>query len=151
MPQADNHQEKVSLLSLFFLFIAIAMVPFGLGFAGNWDAAPADAIGSTSDPDFKWLIANTLLAIFGNLYAIVPLRKITRGSTANIISQVFLYFSIVLGIWSISVYPFWNKAWSSSLSFFCSFFAIGSVFISTQYTSDATTGGSLDAGKVKKE
>lgn len=127
------------------------MVPFGLGFAGNWDADPTDAVGSTSDPDFKWLIATTLLSIFGNIYAIVPLRKITRGSTANIISQVFLYLSIALGIWSICVYPFWNKAWSSSLSFFCSFFAIGSVFVSAQHTSDMATGEPADSSKVKKE
>lgn len=127
------------------------MVPFGMGFAGNLDAKPSDAVGSTSDPDFKWLIATTLLAIFGNVYAAVPLWKITRGSSANIISQVFLYFSIVLGILSIAVYPFWNKAWSSSLSFFCSFFAIGSVFISAQHTSDTASDGPADTSKVKKE
>lgn len=148
----NKQKEKVSLPSLFFLFTAMAMVPFGMGFAGYWNADPSDAIGSTSDPDFKWLIAATLLAVLGNTYAIVPLRKITRGSIANTISEVFLYSSIVLGILSISTYPFWNKAWSSSLSFFCAYFAIGSVFISAQHTSDtASTGGSTDDGKTKKE
>lgn len=62
------------------------MVPFGIGFAGNWTAEPSDAVGSASDPDFKWLIATTLLTLFGNIYAVVPLRKITRGSTANVTS-----------------------------------------------------------------
>ena len=148
---ANIDQEKAILLSLFFLFTAIAMVLFGMGFAGNWYAESADAIGSTSDPDFKWLIASTLLTIFGNIYAIVPLRKITRGSRANIISQIFLYFSMALGIFSASVYPYWNKAWSSSLSFFCSFFAIGSVFISTQHTSENALAVSQVNLKKKKE
>lgn len=139
------------MLSLFLLFMAIAMVPFGMGFAGYWNADPLDNTGSASDPDFKWLIATTLLTIFGTIYSSVPLLKITRGSTANMVSQAFLYFSMVLGISSASVYPFWNKAWSSSLSFFCNFFAIGSVFISTQHTSNTASGGSSDASKVKKE
>lgn len=64
-------RRKLALLSLFSLFTAIAMVPFGTGFACNWNAEPSDAIGSTSDPDFKWLIAATLPAIFGNIYAVV--------------------------------------------------------------------------------
>ncbi|KAK5080922.1 hypothetical protein LTR05_008238 [Lithohypha guttulata] len=129
--------EKVSLLSLFFVFVAIAMVPFGMGFAGYWTADPPEsAVGSTADPDFKWLISSTLLSIFGNVYAAVPLWKITRGSSANLASQIVLWLSIVLGVVSVSVYPLCNKAWSSSLSFFCSFFAIGSVFISTQKTSE---------------
>jgi len=151
VPATNTWQEKVSLLSLFLVFTVIAMVPFAMGFAGYWSADPSNAVGSMSDPDSKWLIASTLLAIFGNVYAAVPLWKITRGSVANIISQVFLYFSIVLGISSICVYPFWNKAWSSSLSFFCSYFAIGSVFISAQHTSDTASGGPTDASKVKKE
>ena len=127
------------------------MVLFGMGFAGNWYAEPAGAIGSTSDPDFKWLIASTLLTIFGNIYAIVPLRKINRGSRANIVSQIFLYFSMALGIFSASVYPYWNKAWSSSLSFFCSFFAIGSVFISAQHTSETAIAVSQAIFKKKNE
>ena len=127
------------------------MIPFGIGFAGYWNADASLAVGSTSDPGFKWLIANTLLTIFGNVYAIVPLMKITRGSTANKISQAFLYFSLALGVFAVSVYPFWNRAWSSSMSFFCSFFAIGSVFVSTQHTSDTASEGPKDASKVKKE
>lgn len=142
--------EKVSLLSLFIVFIALTMVPFGMGFAGYWVAEPSEAVGSTSDPDFKWLIATTLLSIFGNIYVGVPLRKLTRGSTANILSQVFLLLSIVLGIFSVSIYPFWNKAWSSSMSFFCNFFAIGSMFISSNHTSEAASSASTKALKTKK-
>lgn len=142
--------EKVSLLSLFFVFIALTMVPFGMGFAGYWVAEPSEAVGSTSDPDFKWLIATTLLSIFGNIYVGVPLRKLTRGSKANILSQVFLLLSIVLGIFSVSIYPFWNKAWSSSMSFFCNFFAIGSMFISSNHTSEAASSASAEALKTKK-
>lgn len=151
MQQTNVQQEKVSSLSLFLVFTATAMIPFSMGFAGNWNAKSEDAVGSTADPDFKWLIATNLLVVFGNTYAIVPLLKATRGSLASTISTGFLCFSVLLGIVSVAVYPFLNKAWSCSSSFFCAFFAIGSVFISARHASNTVSPGPSSKSKVKKK
>lgn len=147
----DTQQEKISSLNLFFVLSGLAVIPLILGACKYWNAPASEAIGSASDADFMNLIATTILAIFGNIYAVIPLRKITRGSTASILSYTLLYMSLTSGLVSITVYCFCNKVWPSSLAFLCGYFALGSTFASTQYVSDtALTGQKPSTGTKDK-
>lgn len=112
-----------------------------------------EAIGSSSEADFMWLIAGTLQALLGNIFAVVPLWKLTRGSWIHRLAQAFIWFSVALGVASIASYCFVNKAWSSLASLLSSFFAIGAVYFSTQHVSAQSVRGAVRevVGKAKTE
>ncbi|KAK8052484.1 hypothetical protein PG993_003869 [Apiospora rasikravindrae] len=146
--------EKVSSSMLFILFFALATIPACIGFARYWGMGnEEEAVGLSTDADFMWLIAGNLLALLGNLFAILPLFKLTRGSLRHLLTQAALWLSVALGIASIASYCFVNKCWSSLMSFFSNFFAISAVYFSTQHVGSqnlAEEKGDL-AKKMKKE
>ncbi|KAK8080908.1 hypothetical protein PG997_008726 [Apiospora hydei] len=83
---------------LFILFFALAIIPACIGFARYWGMGDEEgAIGLSTDADFMWLIAGNLLALLGNLFAILPLFKLTRGSLKYVLTQAGLWLSVALG------------------------------------------------------
>ncbi|KAK8060654.1 hypothetical protein PG996_010584 [Apiospora saccharicola] len=146
--------EKVGSSTLFILFFALASIPACIGFARYWAMGDEEgAIGLTTEADFMWLIASNLMALFGNLFSILPLLKLTRGSIKYQLAQAGLWISVALGIASIASYCFLNKCWSSLMSFFSNFFAISAVYVSTQHVgSQSLAEGAASTGpKVKSE
>lgn len=135
-PTGLTDLEKVSSFTLLVLFLSASFIPAAMGFSGYYKAGSSskDAMGSVSDPDFYWLISDTLMATLGNLYSIIPLLKLTRGSEIYWVSWGFWFFSIIMGVASIATYAFINKCWSSTFSSSCTLFAITSVFASTLAT-----------------
>lgn len=93
-----------------------------------------------------WLIAGNLLALLGNVFAVIPLWRLTRGLPRQHLFQCLIWLSAILGAASIASYCFVNKAWSSLLSFCSNFLAIGAVYTSTLYVSTKGI-----EGKVKQD
>ncbi|KAK7959243.1 uncharacterized protein PG986_004097 [Apiospora aurea] len=130
----------VAVTSLMVISMACGLVPACIGFAGFYSpqlpvlpATSEDGKGSSSGPDYMWLIASTVLAVFGNLFSVVPLFTHTSVSVSRA-TWGFIMVSMALGAVSVASYPFLDKAWSSLLSFCCTFFSLGAVFILTHNT-----------------
>ncbi|KAK8104960.1 hypothetical protein PG999_008319 [Apiospora kogelbergensis] len=141
--------EKVRSSTLFIIFLAAAIIPACIGFARQYSVAQGEpgAVGSSTDAGFMWLIAGNLLALLGNLFAVIPLWRLTRGLPRQyLLTQCLIWLSAILGAASIASYCFVNKAWSSLLSFFSNFSAIGAVYASTVYISTKSI-----EGKVKQD
>ncbi|KAK8029696.1 hypothetical protein PG993_010987 [Apiospora rasikravindrae] len=140
--EADNpsNLQNVTVISLMIVSMACGLVPACIGFAGFYNpqlsvfpGPSEDGKGSSSDPDYMWLIASTVRAVFGNLFSVAPLFRHTSVSVSRATSG-FIMVSMALGTVSVASYPFLNKAWSSFFSFCCTLFALGAVFILTQNT-----------------
>ncbi|KAH9897572.1 hypothetical protein F4778DRAFT_240535 [Xylariomycetidae sp. FL2044] len=126
--------QAISISLLTFVFLASAIVPAFIGFAKAYSLGGGeDGIGSRSDPDYMWIIANAVLAVLGSFLSILPLFQSTNIWCR---SAVFLLISVstALAFVSIGTYPVLNKAWSSMFSFFSTFFALGSVYVSTPHS-----------------
>ncbi|KAK8128760.1 hypothetical protein PG984_009868 [Apiospora sp. TS-2023a] len=146
--------EKVSSSTLFILFFALASIPACIGFARYWAMGDKEgAIGLSTEADFMWLIASNLLALLGNVFSILPLLKLTRGSIKHHLAHAGLWISVALGIASIASYCFLNKCWSSLMSFFSNFFAISAVYFSTQHVGSQSLaeGAASTVPKAKSE
>ncbi|WQF78528.1 hypothetical protein CDEST_03542 [Colletotrichum destructivum] len=140
--EGSKNIEKVESSALFILFFALAIIPACLGFDRHSSPEPGEeAIGKALDADFMWLIAGNLLALLGNIFAVLPLWRLTRGSTAHLVTQGLILLSTVLGVASVTSYCFVNKGWSSLMSFFSNFFAISGVYFSTMHVSIQSLGG----------
>ncbi|KAK7955885.1 uncharacterized protein PG986_005107 [Apiospora aurea] len=146
--------EKVRSSTLFILFFALAIIPACIGFARHWSLGDEEeAVGLSTDADFMWLIATNLLALLGNLFAILPLFRLTRGSLKYLLTQAALWLSVALGIASIASYCFLNKCWTLLMSFFSNFFAISAVYFSTQHVGSRNMPEDVHGAgrKVKRE
>jgi len=130
-------------IALILVFLIAAIIPGYKAFALSMRD---EAVGSTEDADFWYLIQSSIMAVMGNIIMVVPLLKKSWFSPAYGLMWAFFALGLVFAVISVILYPLVNPGWSSMVAFFASIASAASVLIMTQAT--AREGGRV---KVKSD
>lgn len=134
----------MALVALVLIFFTAAIVPGYKGFAISMQS---DTPGSTADPDFWYLVQNSIMAVLGNITMVIPLLGRSWFLPAYGLMWMFFTLGLVFAVTAVTIYPLFNPGWSSMISFFGSVASAASVLVMTQA---ARVDGNR-APKVKKD
>jgi hypothetical protein len=138
-------QPSTSLLvTLVLLTLIGATVPFAQGFKASTSA------GTTSDADFWLNISSSIFTIMANFVMIIQLTHGSRFSKQYIHVWIWFFIGILCAGVSVAIYPFFNTAWSSLLSFFATIAGFGAT-LSVTMTVEKPRSADLGAKKKKKD
>jgi hypothetical protein len=136
--------DPLLLVTLVLLTLIGATVPFAQGFKASTSA------GTTSDADFWLNISSSIFTIMANFVMIIQLTHGSRFSKQYIYVWIWFFIGILCAGVSVAIYPFFNTAWSSLLSFFATIAGFGAT-LSVTMTVEKPRSADLGAKKKKKD
>jgi hypothetical protein len=132
--------DPLLLVTLILLTLIGATVPFAQGFKASTSA------GTTSDADFWLNISSSIFTIMANFVMIIQLTHGSRFSKQYIFVWIWFFIGILCAGISMAIYPFFNTAWSSLLSFFAAIAGFGAT-LSVTMTVEKPRSANLGAKK----
>jgi hypothetical protein len=134
--------EPLLLVTLVLLTLIVATVPFAQGFKASTEA------GTISDADFWLNISSSIFTIMANFVMIIQLTHGSRFSKQYIFVWIWFFIGILCAGVSVAIYPFFNTAWSSLLSFFAAIAGFGATLSVTMTVERPRLAGSGAKKKV---
>ncbi|EYB26894.1 hypothetical protein SNK04_010283 [Fusarium graminearum] len=129
--QNDSSQDTVLSMVAVFIFIALAIGAFSMGFAM---ALKNGSVGSATDADFWFLLQGNIMWTLGSIMMIVPLFRGSWFAPAYLSMWIFLTAGFLCNVASVAIYIQVNTGWSSMLAFFGSIASAAAVLVMTQGT-----------------
>jgi hypothetical protein len=128
--------EPLLLVTLVLLTLIGATVPFAQGFKASTEA------GTVSDADFWLNISSSIFTIMANFVMTIQLTHGSRFSKQYIFVWIWFFIGILCAGVSVAIYPFFNTAWSSLLSFFATIAGFGATLSVTMTVGKPRPAGS---------
>ncbi|ESU15792.1 hypothetical protein FGSG_09246 [Fusarium graminearum PH-1] len=129
--EVEDSQDTVLSMVAVFIFIALAIGAFSMGFAM---ALKNGSVGSATDADFWFLLQGNIMWTLGSIMMIVPLFRGSWFAPAYLSMWIFLTAGFLCNVASVAIYIQVNTGWSSMLAFFGSIASAAAVLVMTQGT-----------------
>jgi hypothetical protein len=138
----SSTSDPLLLVTLVLLTLIGATVSFAQGFKASTEA------GAVSDADFWLNISSSIFTIMANFVMIIQLTHGSRFSKQYIFVWIWFFIGILCAGVSVAIYPFFNTAWSSLLSFFAAIAGFGATLSVTMTVGKPHPAGSGAKKKV---